>query len=491
MNGHISKYGGLGLTENGRLWCMKALHPADPAVVLEGIPDQASCPTVMLNFQSSYTISPAAAATGTWSFDSTLLPHPVNFMAASKTDSVCATGRSYSFLNSQLTGATHVAKMSSFRGMAQRWRLAYGGVTVYQDGPDLSNQGTISVVQAPVTPYHLNVTSNTVAAAVEYQWACPHLEVFSKSDYPAFVSSQTGPNSYLNQSKFGAYVPLKLTPDHTVFRSEADLVNMGNMVEELVTPNFYPTQAHIQQPVAPGAGNGARASTWPHWSNGTDADPSVPAADGIHMFVTAPDTAGGNWGEATSPLCNGMVAHICARNLSVATSYTFMIRMGFEVQVLPGTELSPMQKISPAYDPVAIARYYTIVREFKDAYPADYNDAAKILGIIANALHWAGAGLNFIPEVGPIVGGISSALGTGADWLSGFLSRRKGGKISGSSAGVNAKKILNKVVAAAQDDNRARKAIAAASRGRTLSTMLEGRRPASNKQILDTIRKLQ
>lgn len=426
MKNHLDRLGSLGSTANGAMWCLKALHPADPGTVMEGIPDQAAFPTVMLNYQASYTISPATGATGTWSFDGTLLPHPIAFFTATKIDSVVPLGRNYSFLNSQLLGSTHAEKMSSFRALAQRWRMCYAGVTVYQDGPDLSNQGTLTVCQSPIAPYRLNWCNQRLVTTSLGFTARPHIEFYSTTDMPKFSTAQTTPNTYLNQSKYGAYVPLKLTADHTNWITERDLVGIGQVVDEGVSPEFLPEEAALEIPFTAGVGNGGRTN-WPFGSNGTDANPSVPAADGLLQANCVWTTGSSNLsqgGEVTSPLCNGTVAHISARNLSVATSYTFFIRMGFEVQVLPGTELTPMQRLSPLYDPMALCRYYQIAREFKDAYPADYNDLAKILEVISTALSAISPGLLLIPEVGPLLSGIAAAGGSGFGAASGWVRKR-------------------------------------------------------------------
>lgn len=52
--------------------------------------------------------------------------------------------------------------------------------------------------------------------------------------------------------------------------------------------------------------------------------------------------------------------------------------------MLPGTTLASFQRTSPVYDAMALAAYFSISRELKDAYPAEYNDLGKILGTIAN-----------------------------------------------------------------------------------------------------------
>jgi len=131
-------------------WCIKALHPSDPITEVRGIPDHSSVPSLCMNYQATFRMSPEAGATGTWSFDATLVPHPITMINFMKTDS---TGIVYDcMMNPQIPGATHELKYIAFKELAQRWRLAYMSVTCYQDGPDLANQGTIVVAQNPVQP---------------------------------------------------------------------------------------------------------------------------------------------------------------------------------------------------------------------------------------------------------------------------------------------------------------------------------------------------
>jgi hypothetical protein len=57
------------------------------------------------------------------------------------------------------------------------------------------------------------------------------------------------------------------------------------------------------------------------------------------------------------------------------------------MQVSPSSTLSPQLKLSPPYDPVALTTYFSVVRELKDAYPADYNTTGKLWGVLKQALN--------------------------------------------------------------------------------------------------------
>lgn len=346
-----SRVPSFGLTNTGADWCVKALHPSDPMTEVRGIPDHSAVPSLTMNYQSAFTLSPAAIAEGTWSFDMTLVPHPIQMMVGAYYDSETPLGEYVSCLNSQIDGADHVAKFASFITMAQRWRLCYQSVTVYQDGPDLANQGTIVVSQTPCCPRIAHPISNTAVAPVCW---------YQTDDKPSFEHSQAMPNAYLNRSREGAYVPLKLTETCQDWVSEADSV-MPGAIDFSAAAGSTGLVTSI-----PAVGTG---STWPF--------------GGLVPYYAS---AGVDHGDRTSPLLNGTVAHISARNLATTTSYTFHVRQGIELQVVPGSQLSPQLKLSPKYDRRALDVYYLIARELKDAYPADYNDLGKIWDVISIAL---------------------------------------------------------------------------------------------------------
>lgn len=331
-------------------------------VEVRGIPDLSALPSLCMNYQSTFTYSPPADATGLWSFDASLIPNPVCFMYLNtKTSLGSVTG---TLLNAQLDGANHTAKYISFKQLAQRWRLCYMAVTVIQDGPDLANQGTIVVSQPPVQPRKRSICFfGNGNLGTELQCAATTVE-FTAEDMPSFDRSQAMPNAYFNKSKEGAYVPLKLTETCQDWISETDDVSVGQF-----------------QPQSKGS-----------FSQGILSLPSglsvalYPYVDLQNVNITgAPTTY--LTGQQTSCQMNGNFAHISARNLAVTTSYSFFIRCGVEMQVSPSSTLSPQLKLSPPYDPMALTTYFRICRELKDAYPADYNVTGKLWKVIKEALN--------------------------------------------------------------------------------------------------------
>lgn len=377
----------LGVTETGRDWCIKALHPADPLTEVRGIPDHSSVPSLLMNYQSTFTLEPAAGAVGDWEFDCSLLPHPISFISTAVTDS---TGTVYDEkLNQQLAGVTHEDKFDGFTDLAQRWRLAYMSVTCYQDGPDLANQGTLVVAQVPVEPRIYFPTREVALTALLMGSKCAY---FTAEDKPSFNTSQSMPNAYFNRSRDGAYVPLKLTDTCQHWSSMADAI-----------APLHPTAAtrySVLMPTGP-------SHDWPFWTMDTASSAAAPV-DSMNTYCT-------------SPLLNATVAHISARNLAVTTKFTFYVRCGIEMQVSPSSALAPQLKLSPPYDNVALDSYFMLARELKDAFPANYNDLGKIWDAINVA---ASAVLPYLKQLGPY-GQAAAKMGRGVLMVGNTIQTRR------------------------------------------------------------------
>lgn len=363
----------LGSTPSGSDWALKALHPSDPLTEVRGIPDRNGLPTVLMNYQAVLTIAPTAGAQTPWSFEASLLPHPINFLVCDVYDSIVPAGTYFNCPNGQLTGVTHSDRYHEFRQLFQRWRLAYMSVTCYQDGPDLANQGTICVSQPPVMPLVMHATSYPPGGTA---WTIcqPATHCYTVEDKPSYTTSQSMPSAYLGRSREGAYVPLKLSETCQEWRSEADacyisiLSDAGSASSEVFSmPTTNPGQV------------------WPH----VDLVPRYTNVGGGQVFM----------GQLTSAMLSGNFAHISGRNLSNQTSFTFYVRCGIEGQVSPNSVLAPQLKLPPPYDPVALDAYFSVARELKDAYPSNYNDLGKLWDEISSI---AKTILPYIPTAGPV-----------------------------------------------------------------------------------------
>lgn len=386
MRTEIERGAPFGLTPTGADWCVKALHPSDPLTEVRGIPDHSAIPTVCLNYQSVFTLTCAQGETTPWSFDLTMLPHPYYIAAWDGAKAYCPESAVHThgnFWNSQLLAAqgqpADVALYTAWTQLALRWRLAYQSVTVYQDGPDLANQGTIVVSQAPVTPMMIGGPS-LINPAGQLVTGCQIAMFNPAEEGPDFTRSQAMPNAMMGKSKEGAYAPLKLTDTVQDWHSTRD----DHMVME---QNQLGGNDQGFTAV-----RGTLLPVWPFYS-------VMPA-----NYVSAANFTG----NRVVDMLQNNVCHISARNLANTTSYTFHFRMGIEAQLAPSSTLTPQLKLSPPYDPRALDTYFKLSRELKDGYPCDYNDLGKMWDAISGAVKTLRPALNMVfPGLGSFAGGVS------------------------------------------------------------------------------------
>lgn len=342
------------------------------------MPDQSAAPTTLLNWQLTTIISPQVGATGTWAADVTMMPDPCMFGRALVTDSV---GTSVNLaINTQLAG-TYVNALEVLLRHSERWRLAYMGASIYQDGPTLADQGTVCAAQVPCVPALFSCAAVDVAGAgLHESYRGMH---YQPEDVPDFSKLERMPNAYFGQSKYGVYMPLKLSTNHQAWHSQSDVVNdatgwtvTGPAGHSYVMPNA----------VVPAG--------WPF-------DASMDSA-----HYTQGDV--GITTQIRCMPCNENWGHACFQNMSVGTRLVIYWRVGFELQCHPDSTWSPYLKLSPPYDRSAIDAYFKIARELKDAYPVEYNDKGKLWDIIKKAIRTA---LPVVGAMGPF-GAMAAGLGS-------------------------------------------------------------------------------
>lgn len=408
----------MGDTPSGGDWCLKALHPSDPLTDVLGIPDKSAVPSTFLNYQATFTLEPPVGAADSWGFDIEVKPHPVSFLTYNAWDKDSVHSSHGEFLNPQLDGATHGLKIQALRLLGEKWRLAYMGVTCHQDGADLTNQGTLVACQRPVEPIVASVSGPGGPGGV---FMLPGT-IWQPDDVATFTTSQSMPNAYFGRSREGCYMPLKLNKTCQQWYGDAHLAqNVAVGVAESVFHYTTPT---------------SNVGQWPYYDLPT---PSYSAS----VFSE---------GEPTSLPLNATWGAICARNLAPTTRFTFFVRLGLELQVQPGTTLSPHLRLSPPYDGRALKTYFAIARELKDAYPADFNDFGKLWNVIKQA---ASVVMPIVRTMGPIGAGVG-ALGDmairGID--SRVSARERGGSAPSAAAVERARSAVKQIV-----ENRASKRV--------------------------------
>lgn len=379
--------GDLASTPEGKGWVTKALHPADPITDCRGIPDQEACPSVMVNYNLVFRATPPPGATS-WNFDLTVVPDLVapGFIRVTN-ETGLMTGQ-YNFLNQTLTppgvaAPSYTDLMTTFRGLGiEAHRLAFMGVTAYQDGPALSDQGTLVAAQWHVArkKYYLAPQALAMMPTVE---GYRRVVTYQDNDFAYYARSQNLPNAYFGASKGGCYLPLRLSGNEC-WRTDADL---EMIVAEGGTPSG---EKAIVLPLAlPVGGLPPYPDAKRAWYN-----PATVALYGDNIY---------------KPL-NSVFGGISAVNLSPNTSFAFYVRMGIECRVSPTSTLASQVRMSPTYDPVALAAYARISRELKDAYPSDFNDLGKILNVIKSIARVVLPGISMMGPVGAAVGAGGSAL---------------------------------------------------------------------------------
>lgn len=408
----------IGKTDQGKNWCLKALHPSDPLVEVTGIPDANAAPSMFVNYQSTFTISPPnpTGSTTPWKFDFALLPHPIAlayWRAALVDDTAALFGN---FLNPQVPGASHWAKYDNFRNQYQRWRLAYMSVTVYQDAPALANQGTIVGCQVPVEPRRCTTGFSpapyTGDIGTHISLSLPPIDVYDADDYPEFTRSQAVPNAYFARSEAGLYMPLKLTRTHQKWRCTDTQTLIAYPLAEELLPNI-PLLKECGAAYVPSVPLLADMNTV-----GPYPFPSLVPVQNVEAVTYSGRTSTAmKLGQCTSEMCNDVWGHISARNLSPQCSYSFFIRAGYEMQVNPSSLLAPQARIPPQQDDLAIEHYFAIARELKDAYPAEYNDLGKMWDVIKSAANAALPFVKLIPGAGQVVSALEPGVRAGVSAL--------------------------------------------------------------------------
>lgn len=392
---------------------------------VRGIPDESAVPSLMMNYQTVTTVSPSNGSTGTWQLDGQLIPNPLTFGAVTYTDSVGP--HAAEVVNQQIAGATYPARLNQFLTDFRRWRLAYASVTIYQDGPDLANQGTVVVCQKPVVPSKFNLDASPTTKIGRQ-----HAFFMDSIDLPNYDVSQGMPNAFFGRSREGVYIPLKLTRTHQNWRDAGCLVYQANTAQ----------RSPYTDPYASGMLTLAQSAS--------------PDSTGIYPFLSINDAheyipAGTLCGTLTSDFCNDTWADFSFRNLSVSTSLSMFWRFGFEVQCTPGSNMAPHLKLSPAEDQQALTTYFAIARELKDAYPADYNDLGKIWDVISGIAKKVAPFLGFVPGIGPALSAGVPMIAQAGDGIREAL-RRTAAPSLGSVASASDKEIARNTISAAQID---------------------------------------
>lgn len=446
----------LGTTPEGQAFCLKALHPADPISQVLGIPTGESQPTVMQRYQMTASINPPgtdSTKTG-WECHFVFFPHPVIYGYCVKSYADGTSPTTTFFVNAQVLGTDTTINYGTLTRRLLSWcdayRCAYWGVTGNFDAPALSNQGSLVAAQYPYKPRVVSLCGMPGAGACQTagtstSFADPADEGFHwEPDLPFDPSIPDQPQRPEKapepRDKKLASIPAQ--PPYAVsnlvdayieaYRSFDQLVVMPNAYIGLTKDGFYcPGQMpqgfdewtdmmdrrSVLNYTDAGVALGDRTDDTAAGVLSTVAHVGLPF--GTSSPFTSASTHSTQWGVMFPRRCHDNVIQVTARNMSLTSSWTLMMRYGFELKVGPTSPLSAQMALGPADDPVARAAIYQIFRRLKHGYPADYNDLSKILKVIGGL---ASTILPMLPwPIAKVIGGAGGAALTAAG---GALERR-------------------------------------------------------------------
>lgn len=345
-----------GVTESGSAWCLKALHPSDPVTSTQGIPDGSAPSSVMMNYQSAFTLQDTTVAS-TWNFDLWCMPHVVcPATCLYGTVALPSSMPSLHCYNPQIVGSNGYEKTRTFLRSAERHRLCYYSVTLVHNASATTNQGSVASCQhacAERTIY----ASQAMGGGGSPITAFMPIAMYQLDDYPVYEQMQSMPGSYIGPMREGVYLPLKLTRTCQQWKDSNALrlwTGRDDYSYDITPYRALPTSALTYEPYG---------LVGPYMSFGS-------AVMGGEYTFTNMDTNCG---------------YISGRGLSKDSSVTVYIRMGVEMQVNPLSPLAPQQTSAPPEDEVALNTYFAVARLLKDAYSADYNDRDKLWKVINTA----------------------------------------------------------------------------------------------------------
>lgn len=399
-------------TAEGRLWCLKALHPADHEIKTTQYPGGSLVPTVPSYYQQWTEISAAPVVEGvnirTWDLiaymredavcpvslklrvhtDTTIQEYPVPWLNRQVT--------SYSpFNNSKWVppeNSTVYQAYTKFRKGKNLYRLTFAGLTGELVASSTTNQGTITAAQYQMKPIKRAVLGGPtvevrdVTGTVTYDvlGQMSH-DMTSDSAYPFNSTSQDGAiianlgllydegpmpessllqatNPYTGPAREGFYMPLKLSGRHkmtstnqwyTLFGVDASTLARGfGVTQPWGVTNVISDATYVNK------------SGWP-WYTG---DPASGVAKKYFLYGLAPN--------------GDQVGQVVMSGMSPEATVRLNLRVGYEFVPETDSEFATFAKAVPVPDSLAPKMYQEIAARLKDAYPMDYNDFGELKTLI-------------------------------------------------------------------------------------------------------------
>jgi len=398
----------LGVTQDGRNWCLKALHPSESVPVV-GIPDRSGQQTAMLNYTSRFEITDPAASATSWGVDLSLLPHPIAMLAATFRDNTDTFTQTATFYNPQVGDGTLTVqqRFTAWRAFVQRYRLAYASATVELDATALTDSGNVSAAQYPVKKvrhtfqpnerisdltsaagiYQLGASATAGSVATNFSTYCVNSFSYQANDEPDYSTLVNMPRAFVGQAREGVYMPLIIDSVEQKWFGESNMSFYGGVAggEGAIYGSTITTV--VDDAVIVSGAYQTSAAAWPFAKSGAATTTSYVRPNSARLILAnianpALNTVMCMTGDQWVPMCNATVGHMCFKNLNPAAKLVVTVRMGWEIEAQPGTTYSMMLQPSPLHDPVSLDMYYYIRHRMADAYPAEYNDLNKLLQVL-------------------------------------------------------------------------------------------------------------
>jgi len=394
MGGRLASLAQVTSTELGREWLVKALNPTEPSIAAVGMPDGTAVDTVCLELTTSFTVNastmgftPASPLSAPWGMKVLLTPHmiPGSIIPLEGASSAAPIPVRYPiFENADIR-----ADYSNLTSLAEAWRLCGQSVTIHLDANSTKDSGTIVAAQQ-VTKPQVMFPGMSATGYMQYPLLYFQEGTVDHADNPDYTTIMALPRAYQSNLRTGLYMPLKLNSTCQHWSSARESVIMTAQDSLAGSPSLgglsLTTAALGPYP-------------FPHYAF---RGPIRSALNNTITGWTSAGFLGDTWG------------HIAVSGVDPSSGVVLKFRSLLELKVQARSSYAPHMRPAPFPDHMAIQNYFTIVRELPDAYPADYNDAGKIMGVIGKAIRTVSPFLTFIPGVGKALtaaaGPISGAL---------------------------------------------------------------------------------
>lgn len=339
----------LGETDVGRLWCLKALHPAESSVLTAPMPVNetrqfSSVHFVQMDVQAMpATFDPAK----TWNLTLFVFRDPCLLYAWQKTQDGAAVVNGYTFAT-QYNNATYSDGYIAIRDACEKFRITSHAITAYFDGASETDQGHVVCGQTEFPRMKANPmfygTLGVQAALPMTYWQDPP---------PNYDNIVQATRSFQGPARGGVYAPSKLQA-------------LGKWTTTNEGQNMFGSSSG--QFTALGRSLSYAENDLPAWYN---TFPYMVTGAGVPFPIV--------YDQADTSLTT-----IFFRGISATSQVRTTMRWTMDMLVRPATVWAPFVRMPPIEDHLALKMYAEVSRRMADGYPGSYNALGALLPIIAS-----------------------------------------------------------------------------------------------------------